>query len=592
MIFLDQFHFLRPYWLFAFLPLAYLVWLLLKQKLSSQSWEAICDKELLPYILVGGLGNSRKLPAILLALCGTLAILSLAGPVWEKLPQPVFSTQSALVIALDLSRSMDVTDISPSRLARARYKVADILSRRAEGQTALLVYAGDTFTVTPLTDDTATIQSQLMALTTDIMPVQGNRTGIALSKATELLKQAGISKGDILLITDEVDLPRTESIASSLNKGGYRLSILGVGTAQGGPIIQPDGGFFRDQSGQIVIPGLLEEPMRQLATIGGGRYQKLVMDDSDIDALERFFSSNIEDDSLSQTEFETDIWSEQGPWLVVLLIPLAALVFRKGFLVLLVIICLPYPQTAEAFEWASLWFRDDQRAKQALDNGEHDRAAELFRDPAWRGAANYRAGNFDEAILSLQEMEQIDTIYNLGNALARKGMYAEAIAAYDRVLEQNPEHEDALHNKQLLEKETAEPEEPPPQQPDSPQEQEQEQEQQDEKGEQDQGEQSGDQEDGDAQQGQPQQDEGGMDHEQQSDKPQQDPAEYAQTPSDDGEIDDGQQEDIEPEADEEKQATEQWLRRIPDDPGGLLRRKFMYQYQQRRQERIPGEKLW
>ena len=204
MIDFSQFHFVRPWWLLAFLPLAWLVWSKWKRRVGSRNWEAICDPALLPHILIGNERGAKRWSTLATGLCGALAILALAGPVWQKLPQPVFSTQSALVIALDLSRSMDATDVNPSRLARARFKVADILARRGEGETALLVYAGDAFTVTPLTNDAATIESQLKALTTDIMPVQGNRTDTALSKAMELLRQAGASRGDILLITDEV----------------------------------------------------------------------------------------------------------------------------------------------------------------------------------------------------------------------------------------------------------------------------------------------------------------------------------------------------------------------------------------------------
>ncbi|NNE37980.1 MAG: VWA domain-containing protein, partial [Gammaproteobacteria bacterium] len=203
-----EFQFIRPYWLYGFIPLTILVLYMFRHKLRNKKWESLCDKELLPYILIGDEPATRRTSAMITLVAGTIVLLSLAGPTWEKLPQPVFSTQSALVIALDLSRSMDATDVNPSRLERARFKVADILQHRAEGETALLVYAGDSFTVTPLTDDAATIESQLMALTTDIIPAQGNRTDLAMSKAVELLKQAGAGQGDVLLITDEIDFDR------------------------------------------------------------------------------------------------------------------------------------------------------------------------------------------------------------------------------------------------------------------------------------------------------------------------------------------------------------------------------------------------
>ena len=585
----EQFHFLRPYWLPAFVPLVVIVWLMLKRKLGSKTWESVCDRELLPYILIGNTAGSGRFIVFMLALSGTLAILALAGPVWEKLPQPVFSTQSDLVIALDLSKSMDATDITPSRVARARFKITDILARRAEGETALLVYAGDTFAVTPLTDDTATIESQLGALTTNIMPVQGSRTDIAITKAVELLKQAGAGKGDILLITDEVDLRRAEATVREISNRGYRLSIMGVGTPEGAPIVLADGSFLKDESGEIVVPTLNEGPMRQLADIGGGRYIKLSIDDRDINSLDEFFTTNFSDDDVSETEFETDVWHEQGPWLVVLLLPFAAMVFRRGYLVvLLMVIGLPYPEPLHAFDWESLWSRSDQRGKQAFDAGDPASAAELFTDPAWKGAAHYRAGNFEDALRYMGELQGTENYYNLGNALARNSLYEEAITAYEMVLSENPDHEDAKFNKELLEKILEEQENQQAQQQQQEQDQEQQQQEQQEQ-QQNPGEQQMEDMGGQAQTQQaPQQQV--PDEEKSSDlaekRPQDDQSAQEQEP-------DNLQASLEMQANEEKQATEQWLRRIPDDPGGLLRRKFLYQYQQRQHNDImPGEKTW
>ncbi|MBF8270607.1 MAG: tetratricopeptide repeat protein,von Willebrand factor type A-like protein [Gammaproteobacteria bacterium] len=287
-----EFHFLRPLWSLALLPLLVLLWLMVKSRLASRSWELVCDAALLPYILTGTSVRQRRLSIILTGIGGLLVILALAGPVWEKLPQPVFTRSSALVLALDLSRSMDAADISPSRLLRARFKIADILQRRTDGQTALLVYAGDSFIVTPLTDDSATITSQLQALTTEIMPVPGNNTLLALHQAEQLLKQAGAANGEILLITDEIDFEQAGDFAADLHDQGYQVSVLAVGTEQGVPIPQADGSFLKDSNGGIVVPVLLEEPMRRLAATGGGIYQRLAPGDEDTDSLLEYFAGH------------------------------------------------------------------------------------------------------------------------------------------------------------------------------------------------------------------------------------------------------------------------------------------------------------
>ena len=584
MIFPEQFHFLRPWWLLAFVPLIWIVWRIVKSNLLSLSWEAVVDRQLLPYLLVGSSNTRDLLASILLGLCGALAIFSLAGPVWEKLPQPVFSAQSALVIALDLSRSMNAADIAPSRLERARFKIADMLGKRAEGQTALLAFAGDAFAVTPLTSDVATIVSQLQALTTDIMPVQGSRPDAAIKLALDLLKNGGAIKGDILLISDEVDVDQSAPIIGEVTSSGYRLSILGVGTENGAPIAKPDGGFMTDYSGNIIVPVLNAAPMQQLVVQGGGRYVQISLDDSDVDSLHDFFSSGMDEGDMTETEFETDVWHEQGPWLLIVLIPLSALVFRRGYLIVLVIALLPYPQSAEALDWDSLWSRSDQRAMRLMEEGDAVKAAELFEDPAWKGAAHYRAGNFEESAKVLEGLQEIENTYNQANAFARKGLFKEAIALYDKVLSANPGHEDAKFNKKLLEKE---------QQQQQPQQQEQQNQEDQHKDE--------NQEEEEQNQQQNKQQEEGQKEQQQSEQQQQDQnqdqqkaeqQQQQQQQQEQAEAEEQEQSETELPKDEEKQATEQWLRRIPDDPGGLLRRKFLYQYQQRDHDREPGEKTW
>ena len=587
---LEQFHFLRPWWLLGFIPLLWLLLQMARSTLISRSWEAVVDRQLLPFSLVGKTTARGTVPSVLLGICGTLAIVALAGPVWEKMPQPVFSARTALVVALDLSRSMDAADIQPTRLERARFKINDFLDKRAEGQTALLVYAGDAFAVTPLTDDVATIKLQLLALTTDIIPVQGNQTGTAIMMAIELLEKGGATKGDILLITDEVDFDRAEEAATAVAGAGYRLSIMGVGTEEGAPIAKPDGGFLTDELNNIIVPVLDEAPMQQLAGVGGGRYTHISLDDSDIETLDSFFSAALTEGDVDETEFETDVWREQGPWLLLLLIPLSALLFRRGYIIVLVLAIMPWPQPAEALDWDSLWLRQDQRAKSALDAGDASAAAELFEDPSWKGAAQYRAGEYDKAAETLKTQEDIENNYNLGNTLARKGQYDLAIKMYDQVLAANPEHEDAKFNKELLEKELEQEQQQQKQDPNQQQDQ-----QKDENQEKDEQNQQQNQQQNQDEQKQEQQDEKKQQQDQnQNEQKEKQKQEEQQPEEQQQESEQKQQEQSEKELpqNEEKQATEQWLRRIPDDPGGLLRRKFLYQYQQRDHGRDQGDKTW
>ncbi len=167
----------------------------------------------------------------------TLAIVALAGPTWEKQQQAMYQQRSALVVALDLSRSMDATDIRPSRLARARHKIADILNLRNEGQSALVVYAADAFAVTPLTTDVKTILALLPDLETGLMPAQGTRADRALERALELFDNSAVAQGDVLLVTDGISDMELQRIEVLLEQNpGQRVSVLAIGTPDGGPI--------------------------------------------------------------------------------------------------------------------------------------------------------------------------------------------------------------------------------------------------------------------------------------------------------------------------------------------------------------------
>ena len=609
---LEQFHFLRPMWLGLLPVLIAVTWLMIKKRLGNRSWEAVCDSHLLPHMLIGGTRGSRSLPIILTALCGTLAILSLAGPAWERLPQPVFNRQSALVIALDLSRSMDANDVSPSRLGRAKFKIADILRQHAEGQLALLVYAADAFTVTPLTDDVATINSQLPALTTSIMPAQGSRPDLALRKAQELLKGAGHTSGNILLISDEIDSALAAPVAEELEARGYRIFVLGIGSRHGAPILNDDGSFLKDARGEIVIPVLEEQGMRETAGAGGGIYRKMTTDDGDINLLMKAMSSTLSGEQEVSTEFETDTWREQGPWLLLLLLPLAALAFRRGYMLAVCFLLLPVPDRVEAFEWDSLWLRDDQRALREMENGNTGAAAALFQDPAWKAAAQYRNGEFDSTLESLDALEDQLSLYNKGNALARMGQYEKAIEKYEEVLHLAPDHEDARFNKELLEKEL---EKQQQQQQQSGQNQDDQQEQEQEQEQQEQQEQQGGDSQGEDQQQQDEQksEQAGNGNKDMENNEEQEQAQGQPEPEEEQQAEQESQQQPEPGAEEEKEAaeeeaqlaqaqqneqneeeraTEQWLRRIPDDPAGLLRRKFLYQYKQRQGQHDPGKKQW
>ena len=327
---LSDFHFLRPYWLLALLPLGFMLWRLRRPSGDGGAWRQVCDPHLLPHLLVHQAGRDSRLLLWLLGLGWLLAVLALAGPTWSQRPQAVLRNLEAQVIVLDLSRSMAAADLKPSRMIRARFKVADILQQRDEGLTGLVVFAGDAFTVSPLTHDTNTIAALLPELTPGLMPTQGSRADLGLRKAAELLQQAGLNQGEILLVADGDNGQATLKTTQTLRKQGFRVSVLAVGTPQGAPIPEVGGGFLKDAAGNIVVPKLNSTALQTLARAGGGRFSPISADATDLDIL-LADRDNLRVET-EQLERQTTVWQEQGPWLVLLLVPLMALAFRRGWL--------------------------------------------------------------------------------------------------------------------------------------------------------------------------------------------------------------------------------------------------------------------
>lgn len=569
---LDNFHFLRPLWLLALLPALIFVIALWRVNTVVTAWDKAIDKSLLPFLLDRSKNAAQRTPLLLLLTAWCLSIVAMAGPVWDQLPQPVQKREDALVIVMDLSLSMFAPDHSPSRLDLAKRKLRDILALREEGQTALVVYAGDAHTVTPLTDDVVTIAALVPSLSPNIMPLFGSSPVPAIDMAIGLLDDVEATRGRILLMTDGINgFSEEQILADRIQDTDYELLIMGIGTEEGAPIQTSDGSFLTDASGNVVIPTLNRNVLQSLANRTGGLYHDIQLADSDLAYLLSGFDL-LDDEDLTEVEEEFDVWYEAGPWLLLLVVPLVAMTFRRGWLFGLALITtsgvmMPVQQ-AEAQVWRNLWLTPDQQAAEAFAEEDHALAATLFESSEWSGAANYRAENYEAAVAAFSANNTPDGHYNRGNALALGGNFAEAIAAYDTAINLDPAHEDAIHNKEIVEQLLEQ--------------------QESESGEQQEGESEENQSEQNSQ-NESEQEENSEQQDQQSQEGNQDQQEQEQQQNEAPEEQEGSESNSEQntpsestnEEFEEQQSLEQWLRRIEDDPGELLRRKFRYQYRQR-----------
>ncbi|MBH1432191.1 VWA domain-containing protein [Stenotrophomonas maltophilia] len=599
----NALHFLRPEWLWALLALPVILALALYRQRRSDVWRQAVDAHLLPHLLAAGTRRRARLPWALL-LGWTLASLAMAGPSWRQQAQPMFQASAPLLVVLDLSSRITATDLPPSRLLQARAKVGEVLRARQGGQVGLVVYADDAYTVAPLTDDGSNVALYLDALSPDVMPREGQRADRGIDWATRLMRQIAAPQGQILLVTDQADSEATLA-ATQARSLGMQVSVLGLGT--------PVGAAYRDGSGQIRQAALDEGSLRALATAGGGRYARIAADDSDLRALGVL---DAREGTAAQRPGEGKQWRDEGFWLLPPMMLLALLAFRRRAVLaaVLAVGLLPWMTDVQAQTPAAsssppvqgtLWKRADQL--------QHQRLAE--------GVQAYRNGDFASARKQFEGIDSDAGWYNLANALARQGNYDEAIAAYDRALALHPGMADAVANRAVVDaarkrrssggqgQDQQKPQQSgqKPQQNDSqgkqnPQGQQPQQGQKDPGQGQPQAGQQGQPRPGDdSTQSKPQPGERGRDGQQappqvedakaqaQADEQQRQRMQQAMQQAREGEAGkDGKpvpgSEGSTPRQREEQQAVEAWMRRVPDDPGALLRAKFQLENERRKRE--------
>ncbi len=633
-----------------------LLWFWQTRQSSQGQHKHWIDPELLQALSGNAIKQGRRQTMPALTIAFVCLGIAMAGPSWQKRESPVMKSRDALVIVMDLSVSMLAEDIKPSRLKQAQFIVQDVLKARRDGQTALLVFSDDAYTVAPLTNDTNTLKNLLLALNPDVVPGHGSNPLAGLEQAATLLANAAVASGQILLITDGWFPQQQAAIDRWLENSPHRLQVAGLGTEKGAPIPAPGGGFMSDQNGNIVVPDIDHDRL-QAALSGSADYRRGRLRQSDLKRL-----SQAQELALSEEQQRaTEQWIDGGIWLVLLSLPLCLLAFRKGVVYSLLmglslsalspgelhaqtVGALPVAQKNQQEQapgfWDRLWQTPDQLGAEYFAKDDYQTAAQLFDDPQWQATALYQADRYTEAAALWSQMYTATAHYNRGNALAMSGQLQQAIQAYEQALAIDAEFSDAAHNKALLEKLLQKQEQQ--QEQEQQQNQDQENPQNNESGES--GEQSGEQasqqdgagqnnDDGSQQRdanGDQQASDSGDAGQQQNGSDQAQSQNQQQAGEDAGQqagdaaqggpqqLQDGDQqaelkaagaeapedgetgETAEATASgvseqessllpEQQQALEQWLRRLPDEPGALMRRKFERQQQRRAVQSPPPQ---
>lgn len=441
----QELWFLRPQWFWGFIPIAVIALLFLVSYRRKEEWKKSFSKHLLPYISIPGTRNQFLWPRVSLILLMCLMVLGLAGPTWEEQEQPGDRTEAALVVVLDLSRSMLAEDIQPNRLDRARLKIKDLFASQPGIRTSLVAYAGTAHMVVPFTKDYLVIEQQMDALRPGIMPMQGTNLEEALALADSML--LGVeAPSSILLVTDGIRQEDAALIRESARDSRVEIMILGT---PGGAVIPNGRGVIRNASGEPVVAGFDPSLLVELGKFPAVNIVTVTLDDSDVKILAMNIRKNLEfiaDPGQAEVQ-----WKDAGYWILIPLVLISLLWFRRGWMVhwswlLVPLILLPACSGEGDFTLADLFQTRDQQGEKLFRQQDAEEAAERFESDQWKGYAWAEAGELEKAAEAYSMETNAPGFYNLGVIYARMGDAEAARAAFNAALELDPEMEVAEEN--------------------------------------------------------------------------------------------------------------------------------------------------
>ncbi|OYU09389.1 MAG: hypothetical protein CFE47_03295 [Pseudomonas sp. PGPPP1] len=405
----SNFHFMRPAWLLLALMGALLPLIWQRSRDLQRRLRGTIAPHLLPHLLLTPTDPHRVRPVHLVSALLVLGAIATAGPTWQQDRPDFLENRAPLIIAVDLSPSMDTADVPPTRLKAAKQKLHDLVQRRKGTRTALLVYAGSAHLVLPPTDDPALLDSFIQALGTDLIDKPGKDVAGVIEQAKRLLQQ---SPGTLLLVTDGADVTQLPT----LKDGSLQVLVLALGSSP---------------------------TLKQLASALDAPLGSLTLNDDDLDWVERHAQQHFQNADEQQRLLQ---WKDAGYWLCWPLLLLALVSVRRGWslnwaAVLLLGLLLP-PTPAEA----NPFLTPDQQGRWAFEHHHYPEAAARFVDPYWKGIAAYNAADYDLAQTTFSAMNTPQAAFYLGNIHVRRFKFDDAISAYQHALQLQPDFPEASAN--------------------------------------------------------------------------------------------------------------------------------------------------
>ncbi|EJN33961.1 VWA domain-containing protein [Pseudomonas sp. GM80] len=445
---LGDFHFLRPLWLILALFGAALPLIWRRSRDLQRRLRGNIAEHLLPHLLITPQDHQRLRPVHLLCAVMILGAVAAAGPTWEQDRPDFLQNRAPLIVAVDLSPSMDANDVQPTRLEAAKHKLHDLIQRRAGARTALIAYAGSAHLVLPPTDDPALLDTFIQALGTGLIDKPGKDVGAVIDQAKRLLS-AEKTPGSLLLLTDGADTSRLDGLDKRLHDSQLQVLVLAVGSEDGG-VVQGAGGQPKiDSNGRPILGSFDQAALKQLASAVDAPLGSLTLNDDDLDWIELHAQQHFQSASAEQRELH---WKDAGYWLCWPLLVLGLFGVRKGWSVnwmpaLLLAAGLGWPAApAQANALSDAFFTRDQQGRWAFEHEHFPQAAALFVDPYWKGVAAYHAADYDLALATFARLDTPQAYFYLGNIYVRRFKFDEAIAAYTQALKLQPQFPEATAN--------------------------------------------------------------------------------------------------------------------------------------------------
>ncbi|MGA9701821.1 VWA domain-containing protein [Pseudomonas sp.] len=409
----SEFHFLRPAWLLLTIAgvLLPLIWQRSRDLQRRLRWNIA--PHLLPHLLLTPTDHHRLRPVHLTSALLVLGAVAVAGPTWEQDRPDFLENRAPLIIALDLSTSMDTADVPPTRLTAAKHTLHDLVQRRQGARTALLVYAGSAHLVLPPTDDPALLDTFIQALGTDLISKPGKDVAAVIDQAKHLLEQ---SPGTLLLVTDGADTAQLPSLKQHLADSPLQVLVLALGSSP---------------------------TLKALASAIDAPLGSLTLNDDDLDWIELHAQAHFQNADEQQRLLQ---WKDAGYWLCWPLLLLALFSVRRGWslnwtaMLLLSVLLQPTPAEANPF------LTPDQQGRWAFEHHRFPQAAALFVDPYWKGIAAYNAADYDLAQATFGTLDTAQAAFYLGNIQVRRFKFDAAISAYQHALQLQPVFPEASAN--------------------------------------------------------------------------------------------------------------------------------------------------